>query len=258
MYNTGSLFLAEFIRLKSDYRFYSLDYVFTHINFLILISGLFLAFFGQHDNMSDYHGIKFLFSITIWYTSLSIIIAASQAVSEEILYGTINQIILSRVPITKIFLIRMTLHALLSYVLIIIYLLIILLVLGQVNLIQILYKEFFVFLFLLFNASIAVIGIGFVIAGTAFKFKRVNALTGIIGYIFLFFTNSFVDLDNYSNVLGIVSRIIPLTWANNFISSYLKEGVNLFEFLPYYLSSLLYLFLGVSFFSLMLAAYKKG
>lgn len=136
-------------------------------------------------------------------------------ISEESETGTLEQICLTPIPLSKILVIRS-----LAY----------LLGVGARGLVAAVLLLFFIraplssvpaLIALFFISLIGVYGLGFFLAGLALVVKRVNALTTLLFSLMIFFTGAFVGLEKLEGLFNFLRIIFPLTWGISLMRSIL-------------------------------------
>ncbi len=215
MVNIANTFRAEIIKIKSDYRYYWFNYLTTYVNFVILITGIFFITIPKTHIYSAHHFYGFIFTVMLWYFGYSIVSAFSSIITEEILLGTINQLMASATQLYVILTIRQLIHIATIFFFILFSSSIILLLAPISVQFEFSWRDILIICSLFGITAVGLFGISLFVASLAFKFKKVTALGNIVNYIFLFFTGGFFALSLLPSWVVKVAHLIPLTLAND-------------------------------------------
>jgi ABC-2 type transport system permease protein len=144
----------------------------------------------------------------------------SLAVPEEAEAGTLEQLCLSRVPLSVIFVARSVVYLLIASVRGVLAAIVLIPVVGAFPVSADLVG--------LFLASLpGACGLGFFFAGLALVFKRTKALTSLVFGLMIFLTGAFVGLEKLGWVFTATRFLFPLTWAISLMRATLTDGVTL-------------------------------
>ncbi len=235
---------AELIRVKNDYTFYWFDYLMTHINFLILFSGIFTITLYQKPIITDQDIVKFIFGTLVWYFSYGIVTTSAQILSEEIQLETINQLLSTRSNFYLIIVCRQFLQLSISLCFICLFYAISLSTL-KVDIDYSFYIDIFPSIFSLLALCFwGLFGIGLIISGLSFVFRRVNSFALLMNYIFLFFTGFLYPIDVFEGACWKILLLIPLTHANTALANLLQGHDITTEYFSLFFLCLIYIALG--------------
>ncbi|WP_353893040.1 hypothetical protein PRVXH_002444 [Proteinivorax hydrogeniformans] len=220
------LFKAEILKLAVDYRNYLLNYVIGQITTLIFVIGLFYSFVNEQDYSSI---IVFIFALLFWYYSSDAISGTSDIISEELMLGTFEQLMMCKSKITGIFFCRLFVQFILRTLLAV---------------------PFFAIATTIFNAwpllimplptllavfgvfSITLVGLyamGFFVASMTLVFKKIGAVSAVLSYIVLFFTGAIVNFASIPLVFRAILHIIPVTWGNKMLAEIISDTNNILQ-----------------------------
>lgn len=244
MSNVVNIFKAELTKVKNDYTYHWFSYLLSHINFFLLLAGLFYMSMSSIQE-SETCLVIFIFSSALWYFGFSLISSSAQSLSEDIILGTLNQLLITQSSLYKILAVRQVINLMtsLSFVAVFFFILFsfIHLPIKLSILLPYLLPTFAIFIV----CSIGLFGIGIAIASLAFMFRRIGSLANLVNYIFLFFTGGLVELKYLPIWLEKLLMCIPLTLANQIFRKYLAHDSILEDFMILSVLSITYLLMGL-------------
>lgn len=243
-----NLLWAEIVKVKADYRYYWFEYLLTHINFLILFSGLFYVNLTLNPRMIGDEFLRFIFGVYIWYFSYSIIVSSTSVLSEEIILGTLNQLSLTATSLFKILLGRQFLEICISFFFLFFFTLIFSLQVPSSFLFEISFKRICYVILLFLISSPGLFGIGLGIASLTFIFRKAKALANLTSYLFLFFSGSMISYELLPGMIKKLIVLIPLFWVNKTFEKILVNEAFYQQLAIILLLSFVYLCCGIQMF----------
>lgn len=207
------LLKAEAYMLIGELKNYYINYIFYNIGLLLTFVGLFYAF----SEKSNVESLILLFGLVTWQMSTSALSYISYIIQDESLLGTLEQMFMTRTPVTKILLSKVIVNCIFTMVKALILFVICMFAFGvQIELLNIGVKIIPIFLIIILTVA-CFYAIGLVFGGLSLHYKRVQAVVNTFTYLLLFFTGITVPVSALPKIIRPVSYIIPITWSNRSI-----------------------------------------
>lgn len=236
--------LASTVRYR--FGFISDTAIFTvFLAFLMLSnSGASLA---EKYGYADYKGLL-LYGYIAWMLSVAAISTASSEIQNELQRGTFYMKMNARYPIVVLYMGKLIASILVQIAITV-------LIAALAHAVWEVRLQFDpVILLALLIGTFGMFGIGLLIAGVALLHKRAGALTMIVQMLLLFITDTLPT----SDVLSRITRVLPLTSANEVIRTSLAGGFDARSLIVLVACSALWLLLGTVAFNLFLKRAKRN
>ena len=205
------LLSAELLKVTADIKAYWFNYIFGNLNVLFLFVGLFYAFSNSYDSPEGM--FQFLFGLMLWYFGVHAIDLIALIVEEEILEGTLEQILMTKTAVINTLTYRIiaqiifdTFKAVIMFVLCFLMFKIPLSIFLEVHWISV--------IVIFFITLTGLYGIGYIIAGLSLLYKKVSAVASLSSNLILYFSGIIIPLHKLPNIFfNIFANILPLKWG---------------------------------------------
>lgn len=220
MNKTFLLLKAECIKVFGDIKIYWLNYILGNINVFFMFFGLFYAFSkNQQDNFGK---LLFLFGLMYWYFGVHAVDLISILMEEEIEQGTLEQLLMSKTPLTISLLFRIIAQVLFDLFKGI-FVFLICMIFFKIDFIVIFRKEFLVSVIVFFIGLIAMYGFGYLIAGISLVYKKATSIASLSSSLILFFSGTTIDIEEFPTIIQCIIKIFPFYWSDCTIERVLTE-----------------------------------
>ncbi|MBS3874134.1 MAG: ABC transporter permease [Firmicutes bacterium] len=211
-----SILRAEFKKLTADYRNYFLNYIVGHATLFLLAVGLFSAF-AHTTSQAPSSTLAFFFALLFWYYSGDAIGITGQIVSEELMLGTFEQLLLTKGSIKRIFLARLIVQFIFQSMFALVFFSVLVSIFGMWGVFFGLGNRVLALCIVFILTVLGLYGMGFVVAGLSLVFKQAGAVSSVLTYTVLFFTGSIVNVDRIPAVVRPLVYLIPATAGNSLL-----------------------------------------
>lgn len=209
----------------------------------------YLMTMSHHIPESSHNEHFYLFSYAIWFYSVLIIGDISSKLSTEMRTGTFEQVYLSVLPITLVFLSRIFASLIRSTLLMLIFVGPLMLFLGKLPGLD----QTICLLIVLTCLAPGLIGLSFLMGGITFLIKESGPLINILNNGLLFLSGAFLPLNALPHWLASIALLLPTTKAIKIITQFTTPEFPFSEIpdlLSLCVTSLVYLGVGLLAFSL--------
>lgn len=178
------LLKAECLKVFGDIKIYWLNYILGNTNVFFMFFGLFYAFSKNEQN--NLGKLLFLFGLMYWYFGVHSVDLISILMEEEIEQGTLEQLLMSKTPLSVSLMFRIIAQILFdlfkgTFVFLIC------VFFFKIDFAVVIRKEFFVSVLVFFIGLIAMYGFGYLIAGLSLIYKRATSIASLSSALILFF-----------------------------------------------------------------------
>lgn len=219
MSNALRLLRAECLRVFGDVKNYWLNYLLGNINVFFMFFGLFFAFSKNQGTSVD--KLLFLFGLMYWYFGTHAIDLVSLLMEEEIQQGTLEQLLMTRVPLAVSFGFRIAAQILFD-------LCKGLLVFGLcmwafgIEFALAANLRFLLSAAVFFWGLAAMYGAGYIVAGFSLVYKQASSLVSLSSSLILFFSGTTIEISAFPPAVRLVIQCFPFYWSNQAIGQILR------------------------------------
>lgn len=199
------VFKAELMRWLILIKRYPIVYISSIVSLYIVFLGIFFGS-GNINRFGPQIMADTLIGYLMWMFVLSAIGDLSSSIINEALTGTYEQLSINPVGSTWILFSRSITRILDSLILVVFNLVLITSTTG----IRLDIKVGPTLLILLLSI-LGLYGFGFILASLALIFKRIGPIAQVLQYAFLFLTGAIIPLENFPEIIKVISSSLPLT-----------------------------------------------
>lgn len=253
-----ALLKAECLKVFGDVKIYWLNYIFGNLNVFFMFLGLFYAFSeNQQDNIGK---MLFLFGLMYWYFGVHAVDLISILIEEEIEQGTLEQLLMTRTPLSVSLMFRIAAQILFDLFKGV-FVFALCAVCFQIDFAMMLKVEFWVSVVVFFTGLLAMYGFGYLIAGLSLVYKQMSSLASISSSLILFFSGTTITVDLFPAGIQYMIKLFPFYWSNLAIREILTRhgGVDWHPFMGLLVTSVFWITSGISaFYKCLDVVYEKG
>ncbi|HHY09083.1 MAG TPA: ABC transporter permease [Firmicutes bacterium] len=214
---------AEIKKIMADYRNYLFNYIIGNLSLFMLAAGIFWGFAAQ-KNQNPASAMVFFFGLLFWYYSGNALGTTGQLISEELMLGTFEQLLMTEAPIKRILVIRLAVQFIFQSLKAMIFFSLLMYLFDLWGLFAPLGHKVFLLYLVFLLAVLGLYGMGFAVAGLTLVFKQSAAVATILTYFILFFTGNLVQVDALPSLIKYVSLLIPVTPALRLLRIIIEAG----------------------------------
>lgn len=244
-----NLFRIEVNKNLNELKNYRLDAVFNFFSSFIVIIGIFYLYL----KINNQNILQLLIGLLLWDFSRTALHSSSYIIREELVLGTLQQILLSKTSLINIINQRIFAEFVINIILFLIQI-IVCIFLFNIKL-DFNVNQFLTTIPLIIITIIGFIGLGYFFSGLCLIFKKATSIANLLYYALLFFTGIIFPIDKLPVFFRNFSYIFPITWMNQILSSFF----NIYNYIFLTIQGILYPLLGYLFFKKILKfSLKKG
>lgn len=233
---------AAFIKKKSEYRHYLLDYF---VGLMIKLV-FFVAMLVAYPGLEPMENLTRVSAYVLWYFAAHILAKMGNVVIEEASLGTISQILTTR---TSIY-VQLAAQAIAEVVMSLIWITLFLAIGATLTpywmpLVDLTLLQVTAAIGVVFVTLVALVGIGFLLFGLSIIFKQVGSITELLIFAMLFFSGFFIPLADLPGLLEALARASPLWWSFSLLDLTFRGHPLGFNLVAYAAVSVAWIMLGL-------------
>ena len=205
------LLKAECLKVFGDIKIYWLNYILGNTNVFFMFFGLFYAFSKNEQN--NLGKLLFVFGLMYWYFGVHSVDLISILMEEEIEQGTLEQLLMSKTPLSVSLMFRIIAQILFdlfkgTFVFLIC------VFFFKIDFAVVIRKEFFVSVLVFFIGLIAMYGFGYLIAGLSLIYKRATSIASLSSALILFFSGTTIEIEKFPTSIQCIIKLFPFYWSD--------------------------------------------
>lgn len=249
---------AEWLMLKGELKQYYVNYIFYNLGLVTMFIGLFYSLDYKRNSKE---GAILLVGLVMWQLCTSALSYFAYVVTDEATMGTLEQIFMTRTSLIKVLIAKATVNFGFNMFKAVILFLICGLFFQNMSIFMTLgFNNLWIILIVLIVAFSFYI-LGLLTAGLALFFKRVGAVTQILNYILLFFSNITSPISALPAFIRPISYTVTVSWGMALIRDIITYNdigaIGAKDLLYFGMSFFGFTFMGMVGFSLSLKAAKE-
>lgn len=220
MSNYLRLLKAECLKVFGDIKIYWLNYIFGNLNVFFMFLGLFYAF--SKSSLDGLGKLAFLFSLMYWYFGVHAVDLMSLLIEEEIQQGTLEQLLMTRTPLSVSLFFRIIAQILFDLFKGAFVFAVCMRAFG-VGISEVISLRFAACVAVFFIGLLAMYGFGYVTAGLSLVYKQASSIASISSTLILFFSGTTIDIGAFPEIVQMMVKAFPFYWSNRLIEGILRQ-----------------------------------
>jgi len=212
--STVSTLGIEARRCVDEMRSYAIDFAASAANDAFMVMGLLLGIVANIHDSPRVHSI--ILGLVIWRITAASITSMALLLQDELQLGTFEQLLMSRVSVTRVLLGRLLVNVVMETLLFYAVALSVVPLLGGDLLAALITPRE---LFLILLASVGFIGLGLLFCGLTLRFKRASAIARLATNLVLFFSGMLFPLSVLGTTADALGGALPFSWLMKTVAS---------------------------------------
>ena len=218
MFNGLRLLRAECLRVFGDVKNYWFNYLLGNLNVFFMFFGLFFTFSKNQGASLD--KLLFLFGLMYWYFGTHAIDLVSLLMEEEIEQGTLEQLLMTRIPLAVSFGFRIAAQVLFDLCKGLLVFVLCMWSFG-IDFALAANVRFLLSIVVFFWSLAAMYGAGYIVAGFSLVYKQASSLASLSSSLILFFSGTTIEISAFPSAIQFLIQCFPFYWSNQAIGQIL-------------------------------------
>lgn len=207
MFNGLRLLRAECLRVFGDVKNYWFNYLLGNLNVFFMFFGLFFTFSKNQGASLD--KLLFLFGLMYWYFGTHAIDLVSLLMEEEIEQGTLEQLLMTRIPLAVSFGFRIAAQVLFDLCKGLLVFVLCMWSFG-IDFALAANVRFLLSIVVFFWSLAAMYGAGYIVAGFSLVYKQASSLASLSSSLILFFSGTTIEISAFPSAIQFLFSVFHL------------------------------------------------